>query len=144
MKFEELQELWDEDSVIDRLDLGNEALKIPKLHSKYYKIYVQEAIRLRKLEADYKVLRLEKFEFLTMGPTEETKDRGWKRPAQSRILKNEAEMYLEADQDLIQAALKIGAQKEKTKFLEAIIKEITSRSFHLKIALEYEKFRSGG
>lgn len=143
MKFEDIQSLWEEDCNIDRMNLGDEALKIPKLHSKYYKIYVQEAVRLRQLEAEYKVLRLEKYEFLTMGPTIETKDRGWKQPAQSRVLKTEAEMYMEADPDLIALSLKIGVQKEKTKFLEAVIKEITSRNWSIRVALDYEKFRSG-
>ena len=39
MTLEELQADWEKDTVIDRSELGQEALKIPQLHSKYYKIF---------------------------------------------------------------------------------------------------------
>jgi hypothetical protein len=45
MKLEEIESLWEQDSKIDRTDLDNESLKIPMLHSKYYKIYLREKIQ---------------------------------------------------------------------------------------------------
>jgi hypothetical protein len=40
MKFEDVFASWEKDSVIDRTELADESLKIPKLHHKYYSIYV--------------------------------------------------------------------------------------------------------
>ena len=54
MKLEDIQTFWEKDSQVDRTELGEEALKIPQLHSKYFKIYSQERLTLRKLEADMK------------------------------------------------------------------------------------------
>jgi hypothetical protein len=51
MKIEEILDNWKEDSKIDRTELGDEALKIPKLHHKYYQIYVSERLSVRSLEA---------------------------------------------------------------------------------------------
>ena len=81
MTLAELPAEWDKDCQIDRTELGQEAIKIPQLHSKYYKIYSISRLQLRKLEADFKTLKLEKYEFYTMGPTEETQAKGWALPA---------------------------------------------------------------
>ena len=35
---DEYFDLWAEDSKIDRTELGEESIKIPQLHHKYYKI----------------------------------------------------------------------------------------------------------
>ena len=77
MKLEELYALWDLDSDIDTTDLGNESIKIPKLHNKYYKAYITEKILLRKYESEMKSLKLAKYEFYTQGPSAETKELGW-------------------------------------------------------------------
>ena len=143
MKFEEIQQEWDVDSTIDRFDIGTEALKIPKLHSKYYRIYVNESIRLKNVDAAYKALYLEKYEFFTLGHSDKSLQLGWKLPPQGRILKNEVSIYLDADIDLSDANLKVTTQKEKVKFLESILKELSTRNFHLRVAVDYEKFRAG-
>ena len=56
MKLEEIQQLWASDSQIDRTELGNEAVKIPQLHSKYYKMYSTERLTFRKMEAESRQL----------------------------------------------------------------------------------------
>ena len=40
MTMEEIMEAWSNDSNIDRTELGEESLKIPQLHSKYYKMLI--------------------------------------------------------------------------------------------------------
>ena len=39
MNLDEIQEMWQRDSVIDPDNLHDESLKIPQLHSKYYTLY---------------------------------------------------------------------------------------------------------
>ena len=93
MKLEEILELWNKDSVVDKTELGDEAISIPKLHHKYYRIFVMERLALRKQEFELKQLKLDKYEFLTQGPNEETKDKGWRLPAKGMILKNDLPLY---------------------------------------------------
>jgi hypothetical protein len=90
-----------------------------------------------------KQLKLDKYEFLTQGPNEETKDKGWKLPPKGMILKGDIPMYLEADQDVINLSLKIGYQQEKIDLLESIIKTIINRGFLIKSAIEWQKFTMG-
>lgn len=143
MTLEELQAAWENDCQIDRTELGHEAIKIPQLHSKYYKIYSTSRLQLRKLEAEFKILKLEKYEFYTMGPTEETQAKGWMLPARGAILKAEVNNYIDADPDIIKASLKLGLLQEKIQFLEDIIKSLVNRGFQIKSAIDWERFKVG-
>lgn len=144
MKFEDIFAAWEKDSNIDRTELADESLKIPKLHHKYYTIYVAEKASLRRLESDLKKLKLEKYEFFTLGPNEDTKDKGWRLPARGMILRADIPMYMEGDQDIIDLSLKIGIQQEKVEFLESIIKSFQSRGFAIKNAIDFIRFTMGG
>ena len=144
MKFEEIFSNWEKDSEIDKTNLADESLRIPKLHHKYYAIFVAERAALRRLEADFKKLKLDKHEFYTQGPTEETKEKGWRMPARGLILKADIPMYMEADQDIIDLSLKIGVQQEKVEFIESIIKSLQTRGYIIKNAIDFTKFVMGG
>lgn len=143
MKIEEVFELWEQDSQIDKTELGDAALDIPKLHHKYFQILVKEKLALRKLESEMKQLKLDKYEFLTQGPNEETKDKGWKLPPKGMILKGDIPMYMEADQDIINLSLKIGLQQEKIELLDSIVKTIMNRNFIIRNAIDWQKFTMG-
>lgn len=143
MKIDDIYAEWEKDSHLDRSELGEEALKIPKLHHKYFKIFTHERLQLRKLEADLKQLKLEKHEFFTMGPTEETHEKGWRLPPQGKILRSDVNNYIEADKDIVNLSLKIGIQHEKIDLLESIIKSLTARGFNIKAAIEWERFKVG-
>ena len=144
MKIEKIFEEWDADTDFDKTELGDEALKVSKLHHKYFRILSQERITRRSLEADLKVLRLEKFEFYTQGPSKESVERGWEMPPIGRVVKSEVNNYMEADKDMITLSLKIGIQNEKIDLLESIIKTILSRGYNIKAAIDWEKFKMGG
>ena len=143
MKIEELFAHWKEDSEIDRTELGDEALRIPKIHHKYYQIYIHEKLILRSYESEMKQLKLDKYEFFTQGPNEETKDKGWKLPPKGMILKSDIPLYMEADKEIVALSLKIGYQQEKVELLDSIIKSLNSRGFNIKAAIDWQKFTMG-
>jgi hypothetical protein len=144
MKIESIFEQWDKDSQIDRTELGEESIKIPKLHHKYYKVFISERLLLRKLDADLKQLKLEKYEFYTQGPTKDQKEKGWELPARGLILKGDIPTYIDADKDIVELTLKIGYQQEKIELLESIIKSLVNRGFQIKAAIDWHKFTMGG
>jgi hypothetical protein len=144
MKFEDIFEQWNIDSSIDKTELADESLKIPKLHHKYYLMLVAEKSSLKKLESQLKELKLSKYEFYSQGHTEETKQLGWKLPARGMILKADIPMYMEADKDIIDLSLKIGMQQEKVDFLESIIKSFQTRGYIVKNAIDFMRFSMGG
>lgn len=143
MKLEQIYEYWSEDSKIDRSELGNESLKLPQLHSKYYKVFSEERLRLKQYESEYKILYKQKFEYY-MGTIDEyeMKELGWE-PQPLKILRTDIPVYMDADKDIINLNLKISMQKEKIDVLENIIRNINSRGFQIKNAIDWERFKTG-
>ena len=143
MTLDQLMEEWRKDSSVDSTELGNESLKIPELHSKYLKLYFDARRTLKAVEFQSKELFLQKYEYYNGKMSEEELDKlGWE-PFLKRLMKNEIEMYLESDKDIIQKNLKIVMQKEKLDFLEEVIKNINQRNFQIKNAIEWRKFTQG-
>jgi hypothetical protein len=58
-------------------------------------------------------------------------------------MKSELSMYVDADQDIIKSNLKLSIQQEKVSVLESIIKSIHGRSFNIRAAIDWEKFKTG-
>lgn len=143
MKLEEIQLLWERDVQIDRTELGEESLRIPQLHSKYFKLFSQERLLLRKLEAEYKQLFKDKFEWYAGTIAEETlKEREWE-PNPLKILRTDLSIHMEADKDLQSLNLRMELQREKVEFIEAIIKSLSNRGFQIKSAIDWVKFQNG-
>lgn len=143
MKLDDIFALWEVDSVINRYELGEEALKTSSLHKKYYQIFVNERLLQKKYEIQLKQLKLEKHEFYTQGPTQEQAEKGWKLPAIGRILKSEAGTYVDADKDVVDLTLKLAVQNEKVELLESIIKTLANRNFNIRAAIDWERFKTG-
>lgn len=143
MKLDEIQLMWERDAQIDRTELGEESLRIPQLHAKYFKVFSQERMTLRKLEAEYKQLYRDKYEWYNGSVSEETlKAREWE-PNPLKILRTDIPMYIEADPVVQNHALRIEMQKEKVDFVEAIIKSLVTRGYQIKGAIDWAKFQMG-
>lgn len=143
MKIEEIYELWEKDSVIDRTELAEESLKIPQLHHKYFKIFSQERLFQKKLENELRELIKIKHEYYQgILDEEELASRNW-LPQQLKILRTDLPLYMDADSDLQTIKLKIQLQQEKIDLLESIIKNLQNRGFQIKSAIEWIKFQMG-
>ena len=143
MKLDDIMNMWSEDCNMNRTELGEEALKIPKLHSKYLRHFSEERLLLRKMEEERRELvKLKHDYFRGILPEEDLKANGWE-PNRLSILKSDIPMHLDADQDVIKYNLKIAMQQEKVDTLESIIKSISNRGYLIKSAIDYEKFKVG-
>lgn len=143
MRLDEIQSHWEQDVQIDRTELGNESLRIAKMHAKYYKMFSQERMVLRKMEADFKELYRDKYEWFNGSASQETlSEREWK-PNPLKILRTDIAMYIEADEQMRTASLKVEMQREKVEFLESIIKSLVSMGYNIKSAIEWAKFQNG-
>jgi len=143
MNIEDIYTMWAEDSEIDQTNVSSESAKIPKLHNKYFKHYVDEGLRLKKLKADYKELCKLKGQYYR-GELDitELNSLGWEvQPL--KILRQDIASYVEADKDVIHLSLRIGLAEEKVSYLESIIKMISNRGFQLKTIVDWERFRTG-
>ena len=117
-------------------------LKIPNLHSKYYKIYLREKVQLKSEEQEYKQYYKIKYEYYTGKMSQEDlRENGWE-PFQF-LLKNDLQVYIDSDTDISERLLKLQVQREKVDLLESIIKTLNTRGFLIKNAVDFIKFTSG-
>ena len=143
MNLDDYYNAWAEDSKIDRTELGEESIRIPQLHHKYYRFYSAERMKLVKLQEEYKVLKKDKHDYLSgIMAEEDLNERGWE-PNPLRILKTDIPMYIESDKDIVNHNLKIAYAKEKVEFLESIVKSLNVRGYQIKTAVDWEKFKVG-
>ena len=143
MKIEEIQNLWEKDSCIDRTELGEESLRIPQLHSKYYKIYSDERMVLRSLERSLSILKHKKYEYFNGTISQEAlNSEGWE-PNQLKILKSDIPLYIDSDADIQKLQSRIDMQNEKVEFVESIIKSLPARGYQINAAISWEKFKVG-
>lgn len=143
MNIDEIISEWKKDSDVDVTELGEESIKITKLHQKYYEYLIKEKLILKKIELDLKVLKLEKYEFYTQGHNEDTIKKQWELPPKGLIIKSEIPIYLEADKDIVNLNLKYSYQQEKVDMLTSIIKSLNNRGYNIKSAIDWIKFTSG-
>ena len=134
---------WATDSTIDETNIISEAAKIPKLHNKYYLMYVKQSLKTTKMKEDLKELKKLKIEYYK-GEMDEAdlKEMGWK-PNPLKILRTDIDKYIEGDRDYINMSLKVAYNEAATKYLEDIIKQINNRNFVLKNIIDWSRFQSG-
>jgi len=143
MKIEEIFSIWNDDSKINSLEVGQEALNISKIHNKYIQVFTEERLLLMRLESEYKKLYKNIHEYYSGTLDDETRIELGLEPNQKLILKADVSMHIEADDLIISKCLKIGMQKEKLQLLDSIIKTISNRGFQIKSYIDYQKFLNG-
>ena len=143
MSTDDISEIWAADAVIDETQLAQEAKKIPILHSKYYNMYYKEALKVKKLRYDYKVLEFDKREWISGDMAEEDlRERNWK-PFQKKVMRQDMDKYIQADNDIIKLSLRIDYHSCRANFLEDIVKTIHSRNFIINNIISVIKFQAG-
>ena len=143
MEIDEIHDLWSVDCKIDDLELDQESLKIPQLHSKYMRIITEENSILSKLMYAHKMMERDKFEYYTGKMcNEDLQERGWE-PLNLKIMKNDVPRYIESDKEIIRHLMKISDYREKVGLLKTIIDSVNSRSFIITNAIKWKKFISG-
>jgi hypothetical protein len=140
MNLDEIQKLWESDSIVDPDNLHEESIKIPVLHSKYYKIY-NNLLLLKKIEENkLKVLKKEKWLYFSGKADPEIYK---ENPFDHKVLKPDIDRYMDADEDILKITTKIDYYNVMLDYLESILKIISNRTFQIKNSIEYMRFTAG-
>lgn len=143
MNIDEIHELWSKDAKIERDELADESMKIPQLHSKYLKIYSAERLKLKNIDFKYKdLLRLKHEYYIGTISDEDLKERGW-QPNPLKIMRSDIQMYIDADQDVVELLQRRAVQQEKVDVIDNILKSINTRGFQIKNAIDWIRFTNG-
>lgn len=143
MKLEDIRALAERDISIDKTELGDESANIPQLHNKYLNMFHDERLVLNKMTSNYKILRKNKWEWMTGKLSQEQlATLGWE-PFQTRIMRQDLQLYMDADPQLNEAESKIALQQEKVDYLESLLKGISQRHWVIKNIIDFLKFTQG-
>lgn len=142
--FESIMKEWEEhDCLWDNLNPQEEIRKIPKLHSKYLRWRMTAAFLSVELREKYNVLRAEKsIYYRGLMPAEEWKAKGWE-PPNKKLLKNEVDVHLDKDEELVSLKLRKEKQDLITKYCDMVLEELKSRHFDISNCMNWEKFKAG-
>jgi len=141
MNLEQIQEMWEKDSKIDPDNLHDESLKIPQLHSKYYTLYNTITLLREKARESYAKVKLERYNYYTGKATAEVYA---EEPFPYKVREKDAiQRHLEADDKMNKIDMKIKYYDVMLKFLEEIIRIVSSRTYQIKNAIEWNKFQAG-
>ena len=136
-----IQEMWEKDAKIDRDNLHDESLNIPSLHAKYFQIYNTIFLLRKKAEQQRKNIRHERYEYFS-GKADP--DVYIQNPCPKKIRdKDTMTKYLDADEKLSNASLKIEYYDTMLTYLESILKVIQNRTYQIKNAIEFMRFNAG-
>ena len=136
-----IQEMWEKDAKIDRDNLHDASLNIPSLHAKYFQIYNTIFLLRKKAEQQRKNIRHERYEYFS-GKADP--DVYIQNPFPKKIRdKDTMTKYLDADEKLSNASLKIEYYDTMLTYLESILKVIQNRTYQIKNAIEFMRFNAG-
>ena len=148
-KFEKIKEEWASDSHVDfefknknyTADLGKISMEIPFQHNKYLNHYTDLSQIKTSLEFQVRKLVREKREYY--GGEAEAKVYAEKPFGSSIKTADKMKVYLESDEDIINQEAKIKYIDQMLYFLDHVLKMVSQRNFHVKNAIEWEKFING-
>lgn len=143
INLEDLRTHVEKDCKIDGVDLDKESLSIPQLHNKYLNFYTDCKLYYKKLKNDYSILKKRKWEYYTGKMSKEEMDQLKWTPFHLKLLRQDVDMYLESDEDIIKLSSRIAIEEEKIQYLDSVLKSIMNRHWQIRSAIEWRKFTNG-
>ena len=140
MNIDEIQSLWDADSKLDPDNLHTVSTDIPALHAKYYRILNRILLLKKSEENKFKMLKKEKWQYYTGKADPEVYI---DKPFDHKVLRQDVDKYMDADEDLIKQLSKIDYYQVMTSYLDSILKTIGNRTYQVKNAIEWQQFIRG-
>lgn len=136
-----LKEMADEDLAIDRSKLDSESLETPKLHNKWIRMLYDRKERLKMLEWRKKILIKDKWLYYNGKASDDVYKK--KGAFHMKVLKNDLNMFIDADEDFHKLEARIGRAENELDFIKRTIDEINRRNWAISNALKALKFMNG-
>lgn len=140
MEMETLLSEMEKDSKIDEAKLDAESLNVPYLYGKWQRIYFEEHKKLIALERQKAKVYKERMCYY-MGRADDEVYKS--EPLEARVIKTELSVYLDADEKYADISEQYKNQKAIVDLIEGFMKKVSSRSFDIKNAIEFMRFKNG-
>jgi hypothetical protein len=147
MTLEKIQEMWREDSAIDKVNLDQAVLDTANLHSKYLEILNSAKLRLKSRSYEMDCLKRDKWLYLGGKMTkQQMDDRGWQYDpfdGCTKPLKSEIPYWLDSDKEIQELKMRIDYQQTVVDTLIDIMENIKWRNSAIRNIIDWRRFTSG-
>ena len=141
INLEKIQSMWQEDCKIDIDNMHEESIKIPQLHSKYHEVMNNLILLRTKAQKIQKNVRHERYEYYSGKADPEVYER---EPFPKKVRDKDALIrYMDADDRVSDANLKVEYYDVMINYTESILKQISNRTYQIKNSIEWHKFQAG-
>ena len=118
-----------------------ESIKVPQLHSKYHEILNNLILLRTKAQKIQKSVRHERYEYYSGKADPEVYER---EPFPKKVRDKDALIrYMDADDRVSDANLKVEYYDVMINYTESILKQISNRTYQIKNSIEWHKFQAG-
>ena len=141
INLDKIQSMWQEDCKIDIDNMHEESIKVPQLHSKYHEILNNLILLRTKAQKIQKSVRHERYEYYSGKADPEVYQR---EPFPKKVRDKDALIrYMDADDRVSDANLKVEFYDVMINYTESILKQISNRTYQIKNSIEWHKFQAG-
>ena len=141
INLDKIQSMWQEDCKIDIDNMHEESVKVPQLHSKYHEILNNLILLRTKAQKIQKSVRHERYEYYSGKADPEVYE---KEPFPKKVRDKDALIrYMDADDRVSDANLKVEYYDVMINYTESILKQISNRTYQIKNSIEWHKFQAG-
>ena len=130
INLDKIQSMWQEDCKIDIDNMHEESIKVPQLHSKYHEILNNLILLRTKAQKIQKSVRHERYEYYSGKADPEVYER---EPFPKKVRDKDALIrYMDADDRVSEANLKVEYYDVMINYTESILKQISNRTYQIK------------
>ena len=141
INLDKIQSMWQEDCKIDIDNMHEESIKVPQLHSKYHEILNNLILLRTKAQKIQKSVRHQRYEYYSGKADPEVYQR---EPFPKKVRDKDALIrYMDADDRVSDANLKVEYYDVMINYTESILKQISNRTYQIKNSIEWHKFQAG-
>ena len=141
INLDKIQSMWQEDCKIDIDNMHEESIKVPQLHSKSHEILNNLILLRTKAQKIQKSVRHERYEYYSGKADPDVYER---EPFPKKVRDKDALIrYMDADDRVSDANLKVEYYDVMINYTESILKQISNRTYQIKNSIEWHKFQAG-
>lgn len=141
---DQVLEMWEKDSAPDYNNIGDNALLISKLHSKYLKIFSDHKLKLVSKKANLDILRKNKWYWVAGKLSREDMARlGW-QPFQLEVSKSKYMELIDGDEDVVKLNFLVSYHEAVVEATKSILFHLKDRSTNHRTAMEHLRYVQGG
>ena len=141
INLDKIQSMWQEDCKIDIDNMHEESIKVPQLHSKYHEMLNNLILLRTNAQKIQKSVRHQRYEYYSGKADPEVYE---KEPFPKKVRDKDALIrYMDADDRVSDANLKVEYYDVMINYTESILKQISNRTYQIKNSIEWHKFQAG-